>query len=63
MSKYLPDPISEEELINISKGVIGDLGADNMQQMGKVISAIKSKVGTSADGATVARIVKELLSN
>ena len=63
LSKYLPDPISEEELINISKGVIGDLGADNMQQMGKVISAVKSKVGTSADGATVARIVKELLSN
>ncbi len=63
LSKYLPDPISEEELINISKGVIGDLGADNMQQMGKVISAVKSKVGTSADGATIARIVKELLSN
>ena len=34
-----------------------------MQQMGKVISAVKSKVGISADGATVARIVKELLSN
>lgn len=63
LSKYLPTPISEKELVDISKRIISDLGANNIQQMGKVISAVKSKVGTSADGAIVARIVKELLSN
>ncbi|MFI5212580.1 MAG: GatB/YqeY domain-containing protein, partial [Candidatus Saccharimonadales bacterium] len=38
------------------------LGANGMSDMGKVIGVVKSKVGNTADGATVARIVKQVLS-
>lgn len=57
---YLPTQLSEAELVAIIDEQIAALGAD-MSKMGQVIGAVKAKVGTSADGATIARIVKEQL--
>lgn len=62
LSKYLPDQLDDSELTEIVDAVINDLGADGPQMMGQVIGAVKQKVGLSADGALIAKIVKEKLN-
>jgi uncharacterized protein YqeY len=59
---YLPAQLSEDELQKIIDGVITETGASSLAQMGQVIGAIKKQTGASADGAIVARLVKERLS-
>ena len=61
IEKYLPAQLGEEELIAIIDEQIAALGAD-MSKMGQVIGAVKAKTGTSADGATIASLVKQQLS-
>lgn len=59
---YLPEQMSEEELASMVQTVISDLGATTMQDMGKVIGAVKAKAGAGADGARIAKLVKDSLS-
>lgn len=62
LEAYLPQQMSEDEIRDLAVAIITELGANSPQQMGQVIGAIKAKAGTAADGAVVARIVKELLT-
>jgi hypothetical protein len=62
MSVYLPKQLSEDELTAVVEAAIKQLGANGMSDMGKVIGVVKSKVGNTADGALVAKIVKEKLA-
>jgi uncharacterized protein YqeY len=59
---YLPEQLSEQELVKIIEEVIAEQGAEGMQSMGKVIGAVKSKVGNTADSTKVAQLVKERLN-
>ncbi|HJP81785.1 MAG TPA: GatB/YqeY domain-containing protein [Candidatus Saccharimonadales bacterium] len=61
LKKYLPKQLTEEELREIVAKKVTDLGVSGTTAMGQVIGAVKQEVGTSADGATLARIVKEIL--
>lgn len=63
LSGYLPEQIDEDELKEIVKSKITELGVSGPQAMGQVIGAVKQQVGNSADGALVARIVKETLNS
>jgi uncharacterized protein YqeY len=63
LSTYLPEQLSEDEIREIAKVVIESLSAVGPSFMGQVIGGVKAKAGTSADGATVARVVKELLNS
>jgi uncharacterized protein len=58
---YLPKQISESELEQIVKDAISLTGASTVKDMGKVIGEVKSKVGSSADGARVSAEVKKQL--
>lgn len=58
---YLPAQLSEQELVKIVDDIVTSMGASGMQDMGKAIGAVKTEVGPSADGATIARLVKERL--
>ncbi len=62
IEKYLPAQMDEAQIRTIVDEVIGDIGADSMQQMGQIIGAVKQKTGAAADGAIIARLVKERLS-
>lgn len=62
IENYLPEQMSDEEVTVIIDDVIKSTGASSMQQMGQVIGIVKSKAGSSADGARIAQIVKEKLS-
>lgn len=59
---YLPAQISDEELSKIVEEIIETTDATSMQQMGRVIGAVKTKVGVGADGARIAELVKKKLS-
>ena len=63
LSGYLPEQIDEDKLREIVKDKITELGVSGPQAMGQVIGAVKQQVGNSADGALVARIVKETLNS
>lgn len=59
---YLPEQLSEDKVRVIVEAAVQQLGANGMSDMGKVIGAVKSKVGNTADGSLVAKLVKEALS-
>lgn len=59
---YLPEQLGEPEVRAIVEAAVQQLGANGMSDMGKVIGVVKSKVGNTADGALVAKLVKEALS-
>lgn len=63
LAQYLPEQMSEDDIRALVQQVIADTGAAGPQAMGQVIGAVKGRAGNTADGATVARIVKEELSN
>ncbi len=62
LNRYLPQQMDETALRVLVAQKITELGATNPQMMGQVIGAVKKEVGNAADGALVARIVKELLT-
>jgi uncharacterized protein YqeY len=60
---YLPQQLSEAELMAVVDAVIQRTGADNMAAMGKVIGDVKQETKGAADGALIAKLVKEKLAN
>ncbi len=62
LQRFLPEQLSEEAIRVVVKQKIVELGANGPQMMGQVIGAVKQQAGNTADGAAVARIVKEELS-
>lgn len=61
IEEYLPEQLSEEELAALVDEVIKTTGAEGPKAMGQVIGQVKQKAGASADGAVIARLVKEKL--
>ena len=59
---YLPAQMSEADLTVIVDAAIAEQGEGGMQAMGKIIGAVKAKVGNTADGSVIARLVKERLN-
>lgn len=58
---YLPKQLSETETLAAVKNEIEQLGASSMADMGRVIGAVKFRLGAAANGATVAQLVKKEL--
>jgi len=61
-SRYLPKQLNEAELKTVVDAKVAELGATDAKVMGQVISAVKQEVGNTADGAMIARLVKEALN-
>ena len=62
LSRYLPEMASEEEIRTAVKAEISAMGEVSIKQMSAIIGEVKVKFGNSADGAVLAKIVKEELS-
>ncbi len=58
---YLPAQLSADDLRVIVQAKIAEVGAASLADMGKVIGAVKSQVGNTADGAVISQLVKEEL--
>ncbi len=61
INQYLPEQLSEAEIVKLVDESINKVGNDQ-QKMGQIIGMVKSESGGNADGALVAKIVKERLS-
>jgi uncharacterized protein YqeY len=59
---YLPEQLSEEELSNIVKQTIDEVGATSKADMGKVMAAVMPKVKGKTDGSLVNKFVQQHLS-
>jgi len=58
---YLPEMMSEEEVREVVKEKIEQLGASGMQDMGKVMGPLMGQLKGKADGSVVSKVVKEEL--
>jgi uncharacterized protein YqeY len=61
LAQYQPAQISEDDIKLVVEKAIADLNA-GPQMMGQVIGVVKKELGNAADGAVIARIVKETLN-
>jgi len=62
LSEFLPEQMSEEDLLQIVKKEILSSGASSMQDIGKIMGSLKAKLLGKADMSTVSKLVKEQLS-
>lgn len=62
LGAYLPEQLSEADIRHIVDTKITELGVAGPQAMGQVIGAVKVQAGNAADGALIAKIVKEQLN-
>jgi len=58
VQEYLPEPLSEEEIAQLARRVMAEVGAAGPQDMGKVMGKIMPLVRGRADGNVVSRIVR-----
>ena len=63
LSKYLPEQLSQEEIVKLVEDAIKESGAASPRDMGKVMSILRPKTAGKADGKLVSDIVKEKLAN
>lgn len=64
LEAYLPAALSEDELrrlVDVEVASAAADGATGMKAMGRVVSAVRAKAGTAADGAAIAAMVKAAL--
>lgn len=59
---YLPKQLSDVELENGMKEIIGEVGATSLKDMGKVMGAASKKFAGVADGKRINEMVKKLLA-
>ena len=58
---YMPQMLSEDEIADVAREVIGELGATGPKQMGQVMREMMSRVKGRADGRLVNQVVRQLL--
>lgn len=59
---YLPKQLTEDELKIVVDEILSSESDVSIKDMGRIIGVVKSKVGNSADGATIAKVIKSKLS-
>ena len=62
LKEYMPEEMSEEEVINIINEAISTTGASNIKEMGKVMREVTPKVSGRFDMGRVSSIIKDKLN-
>jgi len=63
IEEYLPAQLSEDEVTKLVDRAIAELEATDVSKMGQVIGKVRAEAGMTADGALIARLVRERLNN
>lgn len=61
LEKYMPKPLSIDELKTIIAETMSELNIYQKDKMGILIKEVKSQVGIRADGRTISMLIKEAL--
>ncbi|WP_123053002.1 GatB/YqeY domain-containing protein [Clostridium sp. JN-1] len=59
---YLPQQLNEEEISEIVRQAVDEVGANDIKSMGKVMAVVVPKTKGRADGKLVSQIVKKYLN-
>ncbi|MCP2728709.1 GatB/YqeY domain-containing protein [Limnofasciculus baicalensis] len=62
LEEYLPEQLSDEEIITVVDEIIAQTGVVSVKQMGKVMGPVMEKLKGRADGQKIQAIVKAKLS-
>lgn len=62
LQRFLPQPLSEEEVMGLIRASIAEAGAKGVQDIGKVMKLVMPKVSGRSDGKRVNEIARALLS-
>lgn len=63
LEKYLPEQLTEEEVVGIINDVFGKVNPTSQSDMGKIMGVLTPLVKGKTDMGIVSKIVKEKLSN
>ena len=61
IQQFLPKALSEEEVKEVVKSIIHEIGAEGMKDMGKVMGVVSKQLAGQADGKTISTIVRKHL--
>ena len=61
LNKYLPKMMDENEIKNIVKTVIDDIGATSMEDMGKIMPEVMKRGNGLIDGKSAQKFVNEII--
>jgi uncharacterized protein YqeY len=61
LQRYLPQPLSEEEVNGLIRASIAEAAATRIQDLGKVMKLVMPKVSGRSDGKRVNELVRALL--
>ena len=61
IERFLPAQLSDEEALAAVRAIIAELNAGSMKDMGRVMAAVKERVGTSIEPARASGLVKGAL--
>lgn len=62
LQTYLPQPLSEDELLAAIRAAIAEAGGSGPQAMGKVMGLLKPRIAGRADPARASAMVRQLLA-
>lgn len=62
LETFLPQPLSEEELEQMAREAIEEVGASSPKEMGQVMKILMPRIRGRADGSKASQIVRSLLS-
>lgn len=62
VEEYLPQQMPREEVVDLARRVIDEVGATGPRDMGKVMPRMMAAVAGRADGKMVSQVVQELLA-
>jgi uncharacterized protein len=61
LQRFLPQPLDEDEIRALIKSSIEEIGAKNLQDLGKVMKQLMPKVSGRTDGKRVNELAREIL--
>lgn len=62
IERYLPQPMTEEEIEAAVRDIIAQTGAQSIKDMGKVMGIANKQMAGKAEGKTISEIVRRLLA-
>jgi uncharacterized protein YqeY len=62
IGEFMPQQLGEAEVVEIIKGIIAEVGAESMKDMGKVMAALKERYPGQLDFGKASGQIKSLLS-
>jgi uncharacterized protein len=62
LERFMPAPLSEEELEEIIDDAIAEVGATSIRDLGRVMADVMPQVSGRTDGSVVSQLVREKLA-